>query len=97
MASDHDLCILNTFLLMHDEYHISVRYLVGIGTREGLDDIVTFELMGSHSTDHCWDVSLQHNHRYYATVTAFHGGHDDLNVTAHSNGGKILYTCDKCI
>ena len=36
---------------------------------------------------YCGRVTLQHNVKYYATLTAYHGGNDKLNVTASSNGG----------
>ena len=68
------------------------RYLVGVGTKANMDDIVPYEVTDTHTTVKCWDVKLTHNTRYFTTVTAYHGGHDMLNATAVSNGGRAHFS-----
>ena len=65
----------------------------------GDDNIVPFTDLTRHVHKICSDVvtsedggvlevALQHKEIYYNTITAFHGGYDNLNVSVSSDGGR---------
>ena len=86
------LKIDNIFKFEREYYYVYVidKYQVGAGTRPGLDDTVPSEMTDAHTTVKCWNTQLNHNKKYYSTVTAYHGGYEMMNATAVSNGGRQL-------
>ena len=69
-------------------YIFKDRYLVGFGTYAGQDNIVANRELTSSQIKLCVQAELEHNHTYYATVTAINGALRQLNVTSSSDGGK---------
>ena len=66
------------------------HYEWGIGTQPGLTDIISPVELSHSLHKYCSRVTLQHNVKYFATLVAYHGGNDKLNVTVSSNGGEIF-------
>lgn len=64
-----------------------LRYLWGVGTTSGMDDVVKFKVEDRTVHNDCSSVSLTHNTTYYSTIIAFNGALNMKRVNFTSNGG----------
>lgn len=62
-------------------------YKWGLGTEPGVMDTLEPVEVSRSVHSYCGRVTLQHNVKYFTTLTAYHGGNDKMNVTMSSNGG----------
>ena len=63
--------------------------MLSVGTSAGSDNIVPSTNMSYTVTSYCKDgLHLQHKTVYFASVTAFNGGHNERAVTVNSDGGR---------
>ncbi|XP_048251916.1 uncharacterized protein LOC124135018 [Haliotis rufescens] len=62
------------------------RYMWGVGTKPGTDNIVKFKVEDRIIHDDCTNVSLTHNTTYYSTIIAFNGALNMMRVNSTSNG-----------
>ncbi|XP_071094116.1 uncharacterized protein [Haliotis cracherodii] len=68
------------------------RYLWGVGTSSGMDDVVKFKVEDRTVHNDCSSVSLTHNTTYYSTIIAFNGALNMKRVNFTSNGVLVDIT-----
>ena len=66
------------------------RYLWGVGTRPGVDDIVKFKNLTQYDKSDCAAATLVHNKTYYSTVFAYNNALNSKAANASSDGGKYV-------
>lgn len=72
------------------------RYMWGVGTKPGTDNIVKFKVEDRIIHDDCTNVSLTHNTTYYSTIIAFNGALNMMRVNSTSNGGIRINMTKMC-
>lgn len=61
----------------------------GIGTKPGLDNVMTFRNF-PHTTIHsCAEITLKHNTKYYSTLIVFNAALNSKDSNSSSNGGEL--------
>ena len=63
------------------------RYLWGVGTLPGKDDIVTYHNLTRYDKSSCLPTVLHHNTTYYSTVIAYNNALNSKPTNSSSDGG----------
>ena len=67
---------------------IFCRFIWGVGTSPGIDDIVQFKNLTQYDKSSCSPAIMEHNQTYYSTVFAYNNALNSKVTNASSDGGE---------
>lgn len=70
------------------------RYVWGVGTLPGKDDILAFHNLTRTEKSSCSSVTLKHNSTYYSTTLSYNNALNSKASNSSSNGGKTYRFVD---
>ena len=68
----------------------TVRFLWGVGTKAGSDDVVKFRNLTQYDKSGCAPAALDHNRTYYSTVFAYNNALNSKATNGSSDGGRVI-------